>query len=104
LSQEVSDAVVEVVGLSLLPLGATTVVAIRLATGDGSIDDRLCDAGEDIGRNVPAVLVAGTVGSLTSGGQKACQSVWTRFMQRMGFGNSADSGIRIRPIDPATGA
>jgi hypothetical protein len=73
-----------------------------------------------IGRNVPAVLVAGAVGTLTGTlwcvipaaiytrwltgeGQRVRQSAWSRFKQRMGFGSSVDSRvIRIRPIDPAT--
>jgi len=81
LSQEVSDAAVEVAGPSLLPFGATTVVAIRLATGDGSIDDRLCDAGEDIGRNFPAIMVASAVGTVTGTIWLAIPAAWgTRWL------------------------
>jgi hypothetical protein len=102
-----------------IPLGTSAVLLWHLSTGEGDLEARLCRAGDVIGRNVPMVLVAGAVGTLTGTlwcvipaamytrwltgeGKKARQSAWNRFTQRMGFGTRGSSGIRVRPIDPAS--
>ena len=122
LDQEMAQLVDGASSIEAIPLGTSAVLLWHLSTGEGDLEARLCRAGDVIGRNVPAVIAAGVVGTLTGTlwcvipaamytrwltgeGQKVRQSAWDRFTQRWGFGNSADSsGIRIRPIDPATGA
>jgi hypothetical protein len=121
LDQEMAQLVEGASSIEAIPLGTSAVLLWHLSTGEGDLEARLCRAGDVIGRNVPMVLVAGAVGTLTGTlwcvipaamytrwltgeGKKARQSAWNRFTQRMGFGTRGSSGIRVRPIDPATGA
>ena len=118
LDDEMAHLVDGASSIEAIPLGTSAVLLWHLSTGEGDLEARLCRAGDVIGRNVPAVIVAGAVGTLTGTlwcvipaaiytrwltgeGKKVRQSAWARFTQRWGFGNSTDSReIRIRPVDP----
>ncbi|MDE0959119.1 MAG: hypothetical protein OSB12_10865, partial [Planctomycetota bacterium] len=93
LDQEMAQLVEGASSIEVIPLGTSAVLLWHLSTGEGDLEMRLCRAGDVIGRNVPAVLVAGAVGTLTGTlwcvipaaiyarwltgeGQKKRQSVW----------------------------
>ena len=99
LDEELAQLVDGASSIEAIPLGTSAVLLWHLSTGEGDLEARLCRAGDVIGRNVPAVLVAGAVGTLTGTlwcvipaaiytrwltgeGQKARQSAWSRFTQR----------------------
>ena len=101
LDDEMAQLVDGASSIEAIPLGTSAVLLWHLSTGEGDLEARLCRAGDVIGRNVPAVIVAGAVGTLTGTlwcvipaaiytrwltgeGQKARQSAWTRFEQWLG--------------------
>ena len=99
LDEELAQLVDGASSIEAIPLGTSAVLLWHLSTGEGDLEARLCRAGDVIGRNVPMVLVAGAVGTLTGTlwcgipaamytrwltgeGHKARQSAWSRFTQR----------------------
>ena len=99
LDEEMAQLVDGASSIEAVPLGTSAVLLWHLSTGEGDLEARLCRAGDVIGRNVPMVLVAGAVGTLTGTlwcgipaamytrwltgeGHKARQSAWSRFTQR----------------------
>lgn len=86
--------------LDTLPLGASAVLVWHLGWSDGDLGDRLSAAGETLGRNTPAVIVAGLVSTVspwwlvmffafgarwaTGEGEKQRIKAWNEFKSRWG--------------------